>query len=200
MDDDLAVDTDTLFVDAAADKVGINAGTDLSTYGALGVRTGADDRKGITVRRNSGSQTANLWEVQDEGGTALIQVNEDGDLESANFQSGIKGWQIAHDGDVEFANAWIRGELHCTVFVKDLIEAHAGTLGIFKSSGKLAADFSISPTHLVAASCSVPTTGFVSRASTPAACTTCGVLLPIRRIWAMAPSDTRTRINQAARA
>ena len=141
VDDDLAVDTDTLFVDASADKVGINAGTDLSTYGALGVRTGADDRKGITVRRNSGSQTANLWEVQDEGGTALIQVNEAGDLESANFQSGIKGWQIAHDGDVEFANAWIRGELHCTVFVKDLIEAHAGTLGIFKSSGKLAADF-----------------------------------------------------------
>jgi len=124
----LQLDTDTLFVDAASDKVGINAGTDLSTYGALGVKTGADDRKGITVRRNSASQTANLWEVQDEDGSVLLLVNEDGDLMSSNFTSGIdgQGWQVTHDGRAEFNSAFIRGALYATTFTYKEVNALNG--------------------------------------------------------------------------
>lgn len=104
------------------------------------IQAGADDVTPITVKAHSASQSANLWEVEDSTGAVLLQVNEAGDLESADFQSGIRGWQVSHGGTAEFHNAYVRGELHATVFVKDLIEAHAGTLGIFKSGGKLASD------------------------------------------------------------
>ena len=93
--------------------------------------------------RGFAAQTAALWQVEDGSGNALIRVNQAGDLESAGFQSGIRGWRVDHEGTAEFQNAYIRGELHATVFVKDLIEAHAGTLGIFKSGGKLHVDFTI---------------------------------------------------------
>lgn len=104
------------------------------------VQAGAADVTPLTLK-GAAAQSAALWQVLDSTGTALIRVNQAGDLESAGFQSGIRGWRVDHEGTAEFQNAYVRGELHATVFVKDLIEAHAGTLGIFKSGGKLHADF-----------------------------------------------------------
>lgn len=61
-------------------------------------------------------------------------------LQSSSYTSGLSGWQITGDGSAEFNNIVARGEFHSTVFVRDLIEAHAGSLIVTKSSGPLAAD------------------------------------------------------------
>lgn len=126
-----AFDTDTLFIDAAGDEVGINAGTNLSGYnGALAINTGANDRKGQVIRRYSSSQTAHLWEAQDQSGNALILVNKDGDIMSSNFVSGIDGhgWALTHDGRLEANSAFIRGALYASTFAYKDVSALNGYL------------------------------------------------------------------------
>jgi len=59
---------------------------------------------------------------------------------SGNYAPGISGWAIEASGDAEFNNLHVRGALHSTVFVKDLIEARAGSMLITKSGGMLAED------------------------------------------------------------
>lgn len=70
----------------------------------------------------------------------VIQVESGDYFESGSFTTGATGWQITGTGDAEFNNVKIRGSLHAAIFVKDLIEAHAGTLMVSKSSGKLSAN------------------------------------------------------------
>ena len=61
-------------------------------------------------------------------------------LRAQSFTAGLRGWSINADGDAEFANISVRGELHASVFSYNEMHATAGTLGIFKSAGKLRAD------------------------------------------------------------
>lgn len=50
------------------------------TAGPQTVQTGADANKGVVAKRNSSSQTANLYEGQDEGGVALFRVSGKGSV------------------------------------------------------------------------------------------------------------------------
>ena len=68
-----------IYGDFATGRVSINAGaTPSAPGGALQVNTGADGTKGLVVRASSATQTANLFEIQDSAGAALLQVTSDG--------------------------------------------------------------------------------------------------------------------------
>src|SRR3990167_1385114 len=56
---------------------------------------------------------------------------------SENFVSNIEGWKIVYDGDAEFNNVTIRGEIRASVFVKDEIIATGGSQVIIKAAGVL---------------------------------------------------------------
>ena len=77
-----------------------------------------------------------------------IKISSAGSIESIPFVSGIGGggWKISEDGDVEFNNAVIRGELRTTVLTYQEIQAVAGTMGVFQSAGVLKADLVIPTT------------------------------------------------------
>jgi len=85
-------------------------------------------------------------------GTITPYIEIDGGnkrIQTSNFASGVSGFRIEDDGDAEFNNVDVRGALHCAVFVKDLISAHAGTLMVAKSAGKLSEDCLILTDNLV---------------------------------------------------
>lgn len=64
-------------------------------------------------------------------------------FQSTSFVSGVSGWRITDDGKAEFQDGYFRGSLHASVFVKDMIEAHAGSMVIGKSAGKLSRDMTV---------------------------------------------------------
>jgi len=66
-----------------------------------------------------------------------------GTISSANYVSNVSGWKIDNAGRAEFQDAIVRGELHCAVFVKDMIDARAGTMIIAKSAGTLFDDVAV---------------------------------------------------------
>lgn len=129
-----AFDTDTLYVSATQDAVWVNSGT---PDGSAAFKVQAAATGDITFyTKQIAGQTADMWRVEDASGTALILLQEDGDLESGNpgFVSGLTGWQISHTGDVEFNNGFFRGELHASVFVLDEIHATGGTVFVATAS------------------------------------------------------------------
>ncbi len=60
-------------------------------------------------------------------GNMLLTTNT---IQSANFISGYngKGFQIKDDGDAQFWNVQVRGELHSAVFTKDEVQVSGGDL------------------------------------------------------------------------
>jgi len=84
------------------------------------------------------SQTGRLWRVEDTSGNELIVLDSQGNLQSGQpgFVSGLTGWQITPVGNAELNNAFIRGELHASIFVMDEFHASGGTLFI-ATAGKL---------------------------------------------------------------
>ena len=76
-------------------------------------------------------------------GANVLGLGSGDEVRSGNFASGVAGWQIDETGSAEFQNCWVRGELHGSVFVKDLIDARAGTLLIGKSAGSLCLDMQV---------------------------------------------------------
>ena len=68
-----------------------------------------------------------------------IKISSAGSIESIPFVSGLlgTGWRISEDGDVEFNNAYIRGEIRTTVLTYQEVQAVSGTMGVFLSSGTL---------------------------------------------------------------
>ena len=63
----------------------------------------------------------------DVGSTIRIDgLNER--VESTNYASGVSGWRIDGNGDAEFRNCVVRGQLHTSIFVKDQIHATNGQL------------------------------------------------------------------------
>jgi hypothetical protein len=76
-----------------------------------------------------------------KGGIVLDSASER--IRSSNYQAGLRGFAIKTNGDAEFNNVSIRGELHAAVFVKNLIEARAGTTLWTYSAGSLALDMTL---------------------------------------------------------
>lgn len=74
-----------------------------------------------------------------------IKISSAGSIESIPFVSGIggSGWKISEDGDVEFNNAVVRGELRTTVLTYQEVQAVSGTMGVFQSAGVLSADLTL---------------------------------------------------------
>lgn len=60
-------------------------------------------------------------------------------LRNSAFSSGTLGWNVADNGDAEFNNVTVRGELRSSVFKVSEIAATAGTFGVFYSAANLAA-------------------------------------------------------------
>jgi len=92
-----------------------------------------------TVRiKQMTSQTGRLWRVEDTSGNELLVLDSAGNLQSGTpgFVSGLTGWQMTPTGNLEANNAFIRGELHASIFVVDEIHAHGGTEFI-ATAGKL---------------------------------------------------------------
>lgn len=62
-------------------------------------------------------------------------------LQSSSFSSGAYGYRLSNDGNAEFNNVRVRGELSASAFTINEIAASAGTLGVFKSAGVVWANF-----------------------------------------------------------
>lgn len=120
-------------ISVAADSVSVNQNYAF-TWGALHTFSAG-------TRIAEGQQLQFGTDVALERAAANVLGLASGDaLRSSNFASGVSGWAIDANGTAEFSNVFVRGELHAAVFVKDLIEAHAGTMVIAKSAGVLALD------------------------------------------------------------
>ncbi len=109
----------------------------------LGIGTPPDGASGLKIMspqpawyglflKQRNDQTAQMLRIENAAGAALLLVTNGGDLESGNpgFTSGLRGWQIAANGDAEFNNVRIRGELHAATFVADEMHATGGTLAV----------------------------------------------------------------------
>lgn len=101
-----------------------------------------------------GGWTITATEIKSGGNIVLdssvpkLEIGESGYIQSSNYVSGFDGFHV--DGDfAEFGNVQVRGSLHCAVFVKDLISAHAGTLLVTKSAGRLTSDYVTTSTMVV---------------------------------------------------
>ena len=70
-----------------------------------------------------------------------------GSLRTSDFITDRKGWSISPEV-AEFQNIVARGEIRSSVFVKGLIEAHAGELVVSRSAGVLAEDLYIGANDL----------------------------------------------------
>ena len=83
------------------------------------------------------SGTIGGWTLGDNfiSGSNLILRN-DGDIETANFVSGLSGWRISaiDNGTAEFQNITIRGTLSTAVFEKESVNAVGGQLYIANST------------------------------------------------------------------
>lgn len=100
------------------------------------------------VKLSAVDATYRIWCGHATAGSAPFRVTKagvlyatgailSGSMQSSNYVANVSGWQIDVSGRAEFQNVVVRGELHCAVFVKDLIDARAGTLIVAKSAGKL---------------------------------------------------------------
>lgn len=116
---------------------GIGLNTPSDSTAALKVMSAATDDISLFLKQQSG-QTARMLRVEDSAGLEMIVLDSQGNLQSGNpgFVSGLTGWQMTPTGNLEANNAWIRGELHASIFVMDEFHASGGTLYI-APAGKL---------------------------------------------------------------
>lgn len=70
------------------------------------------------------------------GGCAI----SDSSIASSNYSAGVSGWGIDRDGQAEFQNVRVRGEISSAVFKVNEVQSTAGTFGVFKSASTLMAD------------------------------------------------------------
>jgi len=98
--------------------------------------------------------TANLYLKDTSTGfqsasTTVVTLQSSNALRSTSFTSGLVGWGINAGGDAEFANITARGAIRTSIFLYNSIQTTGGTLGTFKSAGKLRADVTITaaPTY-----------------------------------------------------
>lgn len=121
----------TLNSDVTIDgNLAAGSATGLTQAAIKATATNANDYALYLIQR--ADQAASMVRFEDSGGSALLLLTKDGDLESGQpgFVSGLTGWQITHLGDAEFNNLVARGEFHASVFVADEMHAAGGTLAI----------------------------------------------------------------------
>jgi hypothetical protein len=97
----------------------------------------------------SGEINATTGELVNLDVSGTLNLIEAGILKSDNFAADLAGWQIDYLGNAEFSNVKIRGTLSTMVFEKEIISAHAGSLIISKSAGKLVSDYTVGSTLVV---------------------------------------------------
>lgn len=77
--------------------------------------------------------------------TTVLMPLANNSIRNTTYTSGLTGWNVSDLGDAEWNNVDIRGAIHSAVFVYGALQATAGTLGIFKSAGKLFASITFPP-------------------------------------------------------
>jgi hypothetical protein len=122
---------------------GAAVGTAFDTTAALKVQSAANDDITLFLKQKSG-QTARMWRVEDSTGQEIIVLDSQGNLQSGNpgFVSGLTGWQMTPQGNLEANNAFIRGALHASIFTMNEFHASGGTLYI-APAGKLELDATV---------------------------------------------------------
>ena len=106
---------------------------------------------GMRSRAPQGSPEWRFWAGGPDPATAPFRVNSEGDvwmdkghvavtLQSTNYQPGLTGWFLDPQGFAEFGDVRVRGAIRSAVLEYNSVTATAGTLGVFKSAGVLAAD------------------------------------------------------------
>jgi len=132
-----------LNVDDIYDK----SGGDVTFYATASLVADKNFVPSITASRHLGS-SGRLWDeiwtnktyfgttgLLQNAGTDIIGLGTGDSLRSSDYVSNVAGWAIESDGSAEFLNMNVRGEIHSAVFVKDLIDARAGTMLVAKSAG-----------------------------------------------------------------
>lgn len=87
-----------------------------------------------------------LWAGAEVSTNAPFRVHADGSISSADYVAGAVAWMIDSTGHAEFNDVLVRGTLRSTVFQKDVVQAHSGTLIIGKTAAVLAADYTVGGT------------------------------------------------------
>jgi hypothetical protein len=128
-------------VNVGATGAGVNAAFDSTA--ALKVLASATDDITLFLKQKA-SQTGRMLRVEDSAGQELIVLDSVGNLQSGNpgFVSGLTGWQMTPQGNLEANNVWVRGELHASIFVMDEFHASGGTLFV-APAGKLENDATV---------------------------------------------------------
>ena len=62
------------------------------------------------------------------GEDGILLDGNTGRLSSATYASGLSGWVIDRNGNSEFNNAKIRGQIESAIFVQNEIHAQGGTM------------------------------------------------------------------------
>lgn len=57
-----------------------------------------------------------------------IEINSDGEIKTADYENGLKGWDINGEGDAEFNDITARGKIKTAVFEYDKVSAVGGEL------------------------------------------------------------------------
>lgn len=109
----------------------LSIGVAADSVSSLKVMSSQPTWYGLLLKQRS-DQSAQMLRIESATGGALLMVTNSGDLESGNpgFVSGLTGWQISAQGDAEFNNVRVRGELHATTFVADEMHATGGTIQV----------------------------------------------------------------------
>lgn len=146
--------------DASTGRLNFRGGTTTNAYiSAAGYlnATGATISGTITAAAGSiGGWTINATNIKKTGielssandaiyvGASAPRLVIDGAskvIKSSSYASGVSGFSInGATGDAEFNNITARGEIRTAVLAYGEIQATAGTLGVFKSAGKLRED------------------------------------------------------------
>jgi hypothetical protein len=118
-------------------------GTTYDSTATLKVQSVFTDDITLFLKQKSG-QTARMWRVEDSTGQEIIVLDSQGNLQSGSpgFVSGLTGWQMTPQGNLEANNAFIRGALHASIFTMNEFHASGGTLYI-APAGKLELDATV---------------------------------------------------------
>lgn len=88
-------------------------------------------------------------QIGNTGGVHLVLDGAAGTIGTSDYAAGSTGWQATQAGYAEFNNITVRGTLRSTVFQKDVVQAHSGTLIVGKSAGALSVDYTTGGTMYV---------------------------------------------------
>ena len=101
-------------------------------YASLHITSKHRNKSALDLKAHS-EQESPIMRVLDKNGDPLFYINNLGQLESADYVSGLTGWHIDQQL-AEFNNIVARGELHTSVLVHNEIHANGGSMLVLESS------------------------------------------------------------------